>query len=77
MDILVFGECLHHLGVIAEGGHDAEFDLGIVGRQKEVFFVGRDKGFADLPSVLIANRDILQVGVVAAQPPGGRHRLVV
>ena len=37
----------------------------------------RDEGLADAPAVLAADRDVLQVGIVRAQAPGGGAGLVV
>src|SRR5215208_954465 len=54
---------------------DAELDLRVVGRDQHVPRVG-DKGPADLAAEWRANRDVLQVGVAAAQASGGGDRLV-
>ena len=35
----------------------------------------RDEGFADAPALGVADRYVLQVGLVAGQPPRDRHRL--
>ena len=51
-----------------------EFDLRIVGGH-EFASLGGDEGAADFAALLGADRDVLQVGVVAGQPPGHRHRL--
>ncbi len=38
---------------------------------------GRDEGLADAAPFRRADRDVLQVGILRRQPPGGGHRLVV
>ena len=56
-------------------GEDAQLDLGIVSTEQGPAVL-RQEGLADSPAVLGAYRDVLQVGVAAAQPTCRRHRLV-
>ena len=45
-------------------GHDAQFDLGVVGSHQLVT-LWRDESLADLAALLRTNGDILQVGILA------------
>ena len=53
----------------------AQLDLRVVGGDQHVPAVG-DERAPDLPAELGANRNVLQVGIAAAQPAGRRDRLV-
>ncbi len=57
-------------------GQHPQFDLAVVHRQQLVAF-GRNKGPSHLTSGLGANRDILQIGIAAAQTPGAGAGLIV
>ena len=60
--------------VATEVGHDAQLDLRIVGTGNHVPW-WCDEGLAHTPPLGRADRDVLQVGVVAGQAPRHRHRL--
>src|SRR5690606_1190763 len=61
--------------ILGQVGHDAQFDLRIVGGHDLV--AGRcDEGLADAPALGAADRDVLQVRVGGGQPAGGGDRLV-
>src|ERR1700749_4864467 len=51
-------------------GHDAEFDLRIVGGEKNFAFFG-DEGSSDGAAELGAYRDILQIRIAGAEAAGG------
>ena len=53
----------------------AQLDLRVVGRDEHVAGIG-DERAADLAAELGADRNVLQVGIAAAQTAGRRHRLV-
>jgi len=58
---------------IGDLSQEPQLDLRIVRRHQ--FVAGRrDKGAADFPTVLGPHRDVLQIGLVRRQPPGGRRR---
>ena len=61
------------VGIMRE---DPQLDLRIIGRQELPAGLARDERLADLAAVLGAHRDILQVGVARAQPPGRGDALV-
>ena len=56
-------------------GHEAEFDLGVVGGHEDVAG-GGDEGGADLAADGGADGDVLQVGVGAGEASGGGADLV-
>ena len=55
-------------------GHDAQLDLAVVGAGDQAAG-GSHKGLAHAPALGGAHRDVLQVGLVAGQPPRDRHSL--
>ena len=63
-------------GVARDMRHDPEFDLRIVSRH-DMAARRRDKRLADAPPLGVTYRNVLQVGIVAGQPAGDRHRLRV
>ena len=75
MDVVALDEGFDHVGVFAEVGHDAQLDLRVVGREEFAAVVG-DEGLADLLAVLVADGDVLQVGVARAESAGGGDGLV-
>ena len=66
---------LHQHLFTGEVGEDAQFDLGVVGTEQQPALLGQE-GFADPAGELCADRDVLQVGIAAAQPAGGGDGLV-
>ena len=75
MDVVALDEGFDHVGVFAEVGHDAQLDLRVVGREEFAAVVG-DEGLADLLAVLVADGDVLQIGVARAEPARGGDGLV-
>ena len=71
VDILAFPEGTDHILITAQMGHQTQLDLGIVGREKQMFPVSGYESFPDLPAPLFPYRDILQVGIGRAEP--ARH----
>jgi hypothetical protein len=51
----------------------AQLDLAVIGRQQQMAGLG-DKGAANAPAFLGADRNILQIGVIRREPPGRGHR---
>ncbi len=76
MHVLAGGEGLEQALVLRQVRHDAQFDLRIV-RRHDHRSRRRDEGFADAAAFRGAHRYVLQVRIVARQPPGHRHRLRV
>ena len=76
MDVLARGERLEQARVLRDVRHDAQLDLRVIGRH-DVAARRRDERLADAAPFRGADRDVLQVGVVAREPPGHRHRLPV
>ena len=66
---------LHQHRLAGEVGEDAQLDLGVVGAEQQPALLGQE-GLADAAGELRAHRDVLQVGVAAAQPARGGDRLV-
>ena len=62
MDILTFVERLYHVRVIAKVSHDAQLYLRIVGREELASIIG-DESLSNLFSILVSDRNILQVRV--------------
>ena len=76
VDVLAGKESLHERLVLADVCHDAQLNLRIVGREERVPVVG-DERFADFPSVVVSDRDVLQVRVCRRQASSGRDSLIV
>ena len=70
MNVLVGQEGFDQQLLVGYMGQDAQFHLAVVGGD-ELPARRRNKGAADLAADLGADRDVLQVGVAAAQAP--RH----
>ena len=54
-----FFKRLQHALVPTDRRDDAQFNLRIVGREQDIVFIARDKGLANLPPHLGANRNVL------------------
>ncbi len=66
VEVLILAEDLDQALVPGDVGEDAQFDLRVVGGDQHV--AGRrDEGAADLRAQLAADRDVLQIGIAAAQ----------
>src|SRR5690606_36121445 len=76
VDVLAALEGAQQALVAAEVGHDAQLDLRVVAGDHLPPRRG-DEGGADAAAVLGADRDVLQVRVVGAEPAGGGAGLVV
>ena len=75
MDVLAAMERLDQHRVLAEMGQQPQFDLRVIHRH-QAMAGGGDEGAANLAPQLRADRDVLQVGIAAAQAPGLGDRLV-
>jgi len=67
MNIQIGPEGFDHGTFIGHMGQDPQFDLRIVTGIHEVALRG-DKGFADPTRFLIADTDVLQVGIIRRKP---------
>ena len=76
MHIQPFVESAQQGFVATQMGHDAQLDLAVVGAGDQAARRGH-KGLAHAPPLGCADWDVLQIGVVAGQAPGHRHRLRV
>ncbi len=75
VDILARKERFHHRGVATHVGHQAQFDLRIVGCQQNVARIGNEST-AYLAAILGSDRDILKIGIGGGYTSGSRHGLV-
>ncbi len=75
VDVLAVAEGLDERRLFGEVREHAQLDLRVVGRDQHVAGFG-DEGAPDLAADVGPDRDVLQVGIAAAQPPGRRDRLV-
>ncbi len=76
MQIFVTQEDVNQVLVLGDVRQYPKLDLRVVGGEKHLVGPARDEGAADLHSQLPADRDVLEIRLAAAQPPGGRHSLV-
>ena len=76
VDVLPLPEGLEEDRVLRKVGQDGKLDLRVVGAD-EPHARRRHEGGADAPSLLLADGDVLEVGVLARQAPGGRAGLDV
>ena len=76
VDVVAVLEGVDHGFVATNGGHDAEFDLGVVGAEEEPAFATGDEGFADLASVGGADGDVLKIGIAGGEATGGGEELM-
>ncbi len=76
VDVLLQLEGFEHSLLMADFGDEPQLDLGVVGGKQQMVFVAGNKRFANLPAFGSADRDVLQVGVLAAQAAGGGQSLV-
>ncbi len=76
MDVVAVLEGVDHGFVAADGGHDAEFDLGVVGAEEEPAGTAGDEGFANLSSVGGADGDVLEVGIAGGEATGCGEELM-
>ena len=76
VDVGPAAEGLDQPGVLGQVGDDPQLDLVVVGDQ-EPAALGRDESRTGSrrPSSR-ADRDVVQVGLIGAEPPGAGHRLV-
>jgi hypothetical protein len=75
VDINSGAECLNKRLVLAKVGEKAQLNLAVVEANEFGPFTCSEC-LADLPSHLGANRNILEIRLVATQPSRGSHRLV-
>ena len=77
VDVEPIGEGLHHMRVAAHRRHNPQLNLAVVCRQQAVVRIARHKSFANFSSLFRSNRNILQIGLIAAQATCGSNSLVV
>ena len=75
MDVLTAGERLDQTGVGGEVSDAAQLDLVVVGDEQRAAGAGHE-ALPELAPFLGPHRDVVQVGLVAAEPAGAGHRLV-
>ena len=75
VDVLAAAEDLLEHVLAGDVGEQPQLDLRVVGRHEQVAGLGDEAG-ADLAPERGADRDVLEVGVVRGQPPGGGGGLV-
>ena len=76
MQVLSGRECIDERTVPGEVRHDPHLDLRVVDRHQRLEARTHDEGLADLAAFLGADRDVLQVGILARQPTRRCHELV-
>ena len=76
MYVLSIAKGFDKVGVAAQVGHDAQFDLRVVRRDYHSVRAARDEGLADLLSPFRSDRDVLEVWLRRAQASGGCEGLV-
>ncbi|MNV88714.1 hypothetical protein D3C71_1829400 [compost metagenome] len=69
MDVHILLERLNHLAVSGDMGQYPQLNLRIVGCQNGPARLRRYEGLADLAAFLQADRNVLQIRVLAGQPP--------
>ena len=74
VDVHALGEGAQQRRVATDVGHDAQLDLAVVGTRNNTARRGH-KSLAHTATLGRSDRDILQIRVVARQPPGNRHGL--
>ena len=68
VDVLALAESLQEDGVLGKGGEDRELDLRVVGADETHAGCGHEGG-TDAPSLLLADGDVLEIGILAGEPP--------
>ncbi len=75
MDVFSIGKGLDQDRVARAVGQQAQFNLAVIGRHQRPALAGHER-LPDPAAFLGTDRDVLEIGVGAAQPAGGRHGLV-
>ena len=76
MDVVTFHEGFNHVGVAAQMCHDSKFDLRVVGREKLASWLWNEC-LAHFLSVLVADRDVLQIGIRRGEATCCRNSLII
>ena len=76
VNILAAQEGAHQALVAGHRGHQAELDLGVVGREQLPARAAGDEGGADALAAVGAHGDVLEVGVGGGEAPGVGEGLV-
>jgi len=76
VDVFAAAEGLDKDGILRKVGHDAEFDLRVVGRKKNLAGLS-DEGGANLTAEFGTNRNILQIWIARAEAARSRTGLRV
>ena len=63
MDVLAVFEGRDQRLVARQMGHQAQFDLTVIGRKQQVVVIRGDERLADAAAHVVADRDVLQVGI--------------
>ena len=75
VDVGAAAERFDQAWVSREVGDAAQLDLVVVG-DEQLVTRRRNERLAELTTLIAAHRDVVQVGLVAAEPSGARHGLV-
>ena len=75
MEVLAGAEGLYQRLITGKVGHDAQFDLRVVGAQQRFEALSRHERGSNLTTCGIPVRNVLQVWIDGAQSSGGCHRL--
>ena len=63
MDVLAVLEGRDQRLVARKVGHQPQFDLAVIGRKQQVIVVRGDERLADAAAHVVADRNVLQVGI--------------
>ena len=76
MDVLAVLEGRDQRLVARKVGHQPQFDLAVIGRKQQVIVVRGDERLADAAAHVVADGDVLQIGIRRRKASRGRHGLV-
>ena len=76
MDVVTGIECLDHVMVTTQVSHDTQLYLAVIGGEEQTPLIGNEC-LAYLLAVIVAHRDVLQIGIAGTETPCCRHRLIV
>ena len=75
MDVETLAKGLDHVLIARQMGHNAQFDLAVVGRKETAAGLGNE-AFAYLLAVVVAHGNVLQIGVARRETAGGCNGLI-
>ena len=70
MNVLAIAECLHEHRILRKMCHHAQLDLRVV-RGEQIFSLFGNERRPNLTAQFAANRNVLQIRIARAEPPGG------